>query len=160
MTAPKATTCQSLALVQWLALCFAASATVFIISPAGWYAGLQKPSWNPPGWIFGPVWTLLYLSMAVSAWLVWREGGWNKQRWALGLFLAQWLLNTLWTPLFFGMHLSGVALAEIIGLWMVLVATLVAFWKVKISAAILLMPYVLWVCFAVALNYTIWKMNS
>jgi hypothetical protein len=90
-----------LALAGWLAICFAASITAVFVSTTGWYAGLQKPAWNPPAWIFGPVWTLLYLLMAIAAWMVWREGGWRIQRRPLGLFLFQWLLNAMWTPLFF-----------------------------------------------------------
>jgi len=85
--------------VAWLALCFAASASAVFVSPGGWYAELHKPSWNPPSWIFGPAWTMLYILMATAAWLVWREGGWKVQGRALSLFVAQWLLNALWTPL-------------------------------------------------------------
>lgn len=96
-----------LALVGWLILSFAASISAVFVSTNGWYAGLTKPPWNPPAWAFGPAWTLLYALMAVAAWLVWREGGWKVQRLALGLFLLQWLLNALWTPLIFGMHRSG-----------------------------------------------------
>jgi hypothetical protein len=96
-----------LALVGWLGLCFAASLTGVLVSTKGWYASLAKPTWNLPGWVFGPVWTLLYILMAVAAWLVWREGGWQRQRWPQGLFLPQWLLNALWTPLFLGCTMRG-----------------------------------------------------
>ncbi len=149
-----------LALVGWLALCFAASGTAVFVSVDGWYAGLLKPSWNPPAWVFGPVWTLLYVMMAVAAWLVWREGGWKEQGRALGLFLLQWLLNALWTPLFFGMHRPGLAFAEIILLWLALAATLVSFWRVRRPAGVLLMPYLAWVSLAAVLNFTIWRLNS
>ena len=150
---------QTLALVGWLALCFAAAATAFLVSTEGWYASLQKPAWNPPSWIFGPAWTLLYVMMAVAAWLVWREGGWRTQRLALGLFLLQWLLNALWTPLFFGWHRLGLAFAEIIILWLALTATVFSFWRVRRSAGLLLLPYLAWVSFAAALNFTIWRLN-
>jgi benzodiazapine receptor len=149
-----------LALVGWLALCFSASVTGVFVSTAGWYAGLHKPSWNPPAWIFAPVWTLLYVFMAVAAWLVWRKGGWIKQRLALRLFLLQWLLNALWTPLFFGLHRSGLACAEIMILWLALAATLGSFWQVRKTAGVLLLPYLAWVTFAAALNFTIWRLNS
>jgi tryptophan-rich sensory protein len=149
-----------LALVGWLALCFAASVTGVFVSTNGWYAELHKPAWNPPAWIFGPVWTLLYVLMAVAAWLVWREGGWTKQFRPLGLFLLQWLLNALWTPLFFGLHRSGLALAEIVALWLVLAATVAAFWRVRKVAGVLLVPYLAWVTFAAALNFTIWRLNA
>src|SRR5512144_2474003 len=98
-----------LALLAWLAVSFGAAAMGGLFTPGEWYASLKKPSWNPPGWMFGPVWTALYTMMAVAAWLVWRQGGWNKQRKPLLLFLAQLALNALWTPLFFGLHRAGVA---------------------------------------------------
>ena len=146
-------------MVGWLALCFAASITGVLVSTTGWYAGLYKPSWNPPAWIFGPVWTLLYVLMAVAAWLVWREGGWKRQRLPLGLFLLQWLLSALWTPLFFGLHRSGLAFAEIVLLWLVLATTLWSFWQVRKAAGVLLVPYLAWVTFAAMLNFTIWRLN-
>jgi tryptophan-rich sensory protein len=148
-----------LALAGWLVLCFAASITGVFVSTNGWYAALHKPSWNPPAWIFGPTWTLLYVLMAIAAWLVWREGGWKKQRLPLGLFLLQWLLNALWTPLFFGLHHSGLAFAEILLLWLVLAATLWSFLQVRKAAGVLLVPYLAWVTFAAALNFTIWRLN-
>jgi tryptophan-rich sensory protein len=150
---------QVLALVGWLALCFAAAGTAIFVSTSGWYAELHKPLWNPPAWVFAPAWTLLYVLMAVAAWLVWREGGWKVQRRTLGLFVLQWLLNALWTPLFFGMHRPGLAFAEIILLWWVLAATLASFWRVRKVAGILLMPYLAWVSFAAMLNFTIWRLN-
>ena len=150
---------QTLALIGWLALCFAASGTAVFVSIGGWYSSLNKPSWNPPPWIFGPVWSLLYIMMAVAAWLVWREGGWKRHGRTLGLFFLQWLLNALWTPIFFGMHRSGLAFAEIIMLWIVLAATLRLFWQVSKLAGVLLVPYLAWVSFAAALNFAIWRLN-
>jgi tryptophan-rich sensory protein len=150
---------QTLALIGWLALCFAASGTAVFVSIGGWYSSLNKPSWNPPPWIFGPVWSLLYIMMAVAAWLVWREGGWKRHGRTLGLFFLQWLLNALWTPIFFGMHRSGLAFAEIIMLWIVLAATLRLFWRVSKLAGVLLVPYLVWVSFAAALNFAIWRLN-
>ena len=148
-----------IALIGWLVLCFAAAGTAVFVSTDGWYAALQKPSWNPPAWLFGPAWTLLYITMAVAAWLVWREGGWKAQWRTLGLFLLQWLLNALWTPLFFGLHHPGLAFAEIILLWLAIAATLVSFWRVRQVAGVLLAPYLAWVSFAAALNFTIWRLN-
>ena len=150
---------QILALIGWLVLCFAASGTAVFVSTGGWYAQLQKPSWNPPAWIFGPVWTVLYIMMAVAAWMVWRVGGWRRQGRALGLFLGQWLLNALWTPLFFGLHQPLLAFVEIVALWVVLVATVIAFGRVRRAAAVLLLPYLAWVSFAAVLNFTIWWLN-
>ena len=150
---------QALALIGWLALCFAASGTAVFVSRDDWYAGLLKPSWNPPAWVFGPAWTLLYVMMAVAAWLVWREGGWKQQWQALALFILQWLLNAMWTPLFFGMHRPGLAFAELAALWLVLVATLMSFWRVRNLAGVLLMPYLAWASFAAVLNFNIWRLN-
>jgi len=147
------------ALAGWLALCFAAAGTAVFVSTGGWYAALHKPSWNPPAWVFGPAWSLLYVLMAVAAWLVWREGGWKAQGRTLGLFLFQWVLNALWTPLFFGLHRPGLAFAEIVVLWLAIAATLASFWKVRMAAGVLLVPYLAWVSFAAVLNCTIWRLN-
>jgi len=147
------------ALAGWVLLCFAAAALGGIFMPGEWYAALQKPAWNPPGWIFGPVWSALYLMMAVAAWLVWRQGGWGQQRRPLRLFLAQLALNALWTPLFFGLHRPGLAFAEIVLLWLAITATLAAFRRVSRAAAWLLAPYLAWVGFAAALNFTLWRLN-
>lgn len=149
-----------LALFGWLALTFVAAASGGFIAVGGWYAALIKPSWNPPSWLFGPVWTVLYVLMAVAAWFVWRVGGWLAQRRALVLYLCQWALNALWTPLFFALHRPGMAFAEIVLLGLVLLATTVAFWKVRPLAGLLLIPYVLWVAFATALNFAIWRLNA
>jgi tryptophan-rich sensory protein len=150
---------QALALVGWLVLCFASAGAAAFVSIDGWYAALHKPTWNPPDWIFAPVWTLLYVLMAVAAWLVWRKGGWKTQWRALGLFLLQLLLNTLWVPLFFGMHRTGLSFAEIVLLWTVLAVTLVSFRAVSKTAGALLAPYLAWVSFAAILNFTIWRHN-
>lgn len=150
----------ALALVGWVALTFCAALTGAFVSTSGWYADLVKPSWNPPGWLFGPVWTLLYTMMAVAAWLVWRKGGWKAQKRSLGLYLAQWALNALWTPLFFGLHRPGLAFAEIIALDVAVLGTLIAFGRVRWAAGLLLVPYALWVAFATVLNFTIWQLNS
>ena len=97
--------------------------------------------------------------MAVAAWLIWCDGGWKAQWRPLSLFLLQWFLNALWTPLFFGLHLTGLAFAEIVTLWLVLAATLRSFWYVRKAAAILLVPYLAWITFAASLNFAIWRLN-
>jgi benzodiazapine receptor len=150
---------QVLALAGWLILCFAASATAVFVSTGGWYARLAKPPWNPPAWVFGPVWTLLYAMMATAAWWVWRHGGRTANQRALRLFLLQWVLNALWTPLFFGLHSPGWAFADILALWAVLAATVLSFWRVSVVAGVLLSPYLAWVTFAAALNFEIWQLN-
>lgn len=147
------------ALAGWLLLTYSASATAALIADNGWYTELAKPAWNPPGWIFGPVWTVLYALMAVAAWRVWLHGGWVRQKKALGLFLFQWALNTSWTPLFFGLHRPGGALAEILVLLATILATMRAFWRVDRPAGLLLLPYAAWVAFATVLNWAIWRLN-
>jgi tryptophan-rich sensory protein len=125
-----------------------------------WYADLSKPSFNPPGWAFGVVWPILYVMMGVAAFLIWRKGVNSRQvRISLGLFVAQLALNGIWTPIFFGLHMMGFALAEIILLWLAILATIVAFWRISKPAAYLLIPYILWVSFAIVLNAALWHLN-
>ena len=150
----------ALALAGWLALAFCAAAVGGMFPPDEWYAMLRKPAWNPPGWIFGPVWSALYTMMAVAAWLIWKRGGFVAQRRPLTLFLVQLALNAAWTPLFFGLHRPGLAFAEIVMLWLAIAATLAAFRPVSRTAAWLLAPYLAWVSFASVLNFTLWRLNA
>jgi tryptophan-rich sensory protein len=149
----------TLGLAAWLVLCFIPAAIGAYFNPGEWYATLNKPSWNPPGWVFGPVWTTLYAMMAVSAWLVWKKGGFAQQRLPLTVFLVQLVLNALWSPLFFGLKMPGVALVEIVALWLAIAGTIGLFWRVDRVAAGLLVPYLAWVSFATVLNGTLWWMN-
>ena len=148
-------------LVAWLALCFVASGigAVASIRAVSFYGGLTQPTWAPPAWVFGPMWTLLYAMMAVAAWLVWRAGGFRVHRTALALFLVQLAVNAVWSWLFFAWHLGAVAFADIVLLWVLIAATIVAFWRVRPLAGALLIPYLLWVSFAGALNWAVWQMN-
>ena len=148
-----------LGLCGWLATCFAAAFLGTMFMPGEWYAGLRKPAWNPPAWVFGPVWSALYTMMAVAAWLVWKRGGFAAQRRPLALFLAQLVLNAAWTPLFFGMQRPDVAFAEIILLWLAIATTLLAFRTVSRAATWLLVPYLAWVSFAAVLNGALWRLN-
>jgi translocator protein len=148
-----------LGLAGWLLLSFSASATAVFVSTDGWYTELAKPPWNPPSWVFGPAWTFLYALMAIAAWRVWLLGGWTRRKVALGLFVAQWALNALWTPLFFGLQKPGWALVEILVLLLAIFATTRAFWRVDRTACLLLLPYAAWVAFATALNFAIWQLN-
>ena len=125
-----------------------------------WYQTLAKPSWMPPDWLFGPVWTALYVLMAVAAWVVWRRGGATAARLPLGLFGLQLALNVGWSAIFFGLRLPGVAFAEILLLWLAIAATAVAFWRRSKLAAWLLAPYLAWTTFAAVLNASIWSLNS
>jgi benzodiazapine receptor len=125
-----------------------------------WYVYLNKPSFTPPDWLFGPVWTLLYLLMAVSAFLVWQKGLANPAvKIALALYLLQLILNGLWTPLFFGAELLLAAFCEIVLLWVAIVLTILAFARVSTLAAVLLLPYIGWTSFAAVLNFSIWLLN-
>jgi len=146
-------------LAGWVLACLAAGAIGSFFPPGEWYAGLATPSWNPPNWIFAPVWTTLYILMGVAAWLVWRRGGFGGARSALGLFVAQLVLNGLWSILFFGLQLPGVALVDIVLLAALIVATIVAFFRLSAGAAVLLAPYLCWVLFAAALNFELWRLN-
>lgn len=148
-----------LGLAVWLALSFSAASMGALFMPGAWYAGLNKPSWNPPSWVFGPVWSMLYTMMAVAAWLVWRRGGFLVQRRALVLFLIQLALNAAWTPLFFGLHLPGIAFWEMLLLWAAIAATWFAFFRANLLAGWLLVPYLAWVSFAAVLNFTLWRLN-
>ena len=150
-----------LGLIGWLAVTFAAA---FVgarasIEARDFYAELIQPAWAPPAWVFGPVWTGLYALMAVAAWLVWRSAGPRVHRTALTLFIIQLAVNALWSWLFFAWKLGALAFAEVVLLWLLIVATLLAFWRVRPLAGILLVPYLLWVSFAAVLNYTLWRLN-
>jgi len=125
-----------------------------------WYAGLKKPPFSPPNAIFGPVWTALFIMMAVAAFLVWRRGFETEPvKIALIVFGAQLILNVLWSVLFFGLKMPGPAFLEIILLWVLILATILLFRKASIPAAWLMVPYILWVSFAAVLNYSLWRLN-
>jgi translocator protein len=147
-----------------LAVCalvtFLAPAAAAFAMPGEWYAALRKPAWNPPAWLFGPVWTVLYTLMAVAAWLVWQRGGWRGQRGPLRLYLVQLALNAAWSPLFFGLKMPGVAFLEILLLLAAIVLTALAFRRVSPAAAWLFGPYIAWVAFASFLNFTLWRLNA
>ena len=150
-------------LLGLVAICFAAAAAggaVTSTSVGDWYQTLTKPSWTPPDWLFGPVWTALYFLMALSAWLVWRRGGWRASRVSLGLFGLQLMLNVGWSAIFFGMRSPGFAFGEILILLLAIAATAVSFWGRSATAALLFTPYLAWTTFAALLNFAIWRMNS
>lgn len=152
---------QLLGLAAWLAVTFAAAA----IGAAGsatapeFYAELSRPGWTPPASVFGPVWTVLYALMAVAAWLVWRSHGLDGARGALALYLVQLAANALWSWLFFAWHRGGLALGEIVILWVLILATLVLFARRSPTAAVLLVPYLAWVTFASVLTWALWQRN-
>ena len=134
-------------------------------SPAipGWYAAIKKPSFNPPNWVFAPVWTFLFVLMGISLFLAWRRGFKDKAggrvKDADMAFVLQLILNAFWSVLFFGLGSPFLALIEIVFLWLAIVITIIKFSKISASAALLLLPYILWVSFAAYLNYSIWRLN-
>lgn len=152
---------QVLGLLGWLLAVFAAAAIGgFASASAGeFYRELVRPAWAPPGWLFGPVWSLLYALMGLSAWLVWRARGFAGARSALLLFIAQLAANALWTWLFFVWRQGALAFAEILLLWLLIVAVIAGFWRISKLAAALLLPYLAWVSFATALTLATWQLN-
>ncbi len=126
----------------------------------GWYKSLDKPTWNPPSYIFGPVWTTLYVMMAIAAWMVWRQAGLAAARLPLTLFAIQLVLNVAWSWIFFGMHQPGWALIDIGLLWLAILATTLLFINRSRAAGALMLPYLAWVSFASLLNFAIWRLNA
>jgi tryptophan-rich sensory protein len=158
----KTGTRNAVAFVVCLAACFGAAAigSLFTGPAVGtWYQQIRKPAFSPPDWLFGPVWTTLYAMMAVAAWLVWRKGDTAARSAALALFGLQLVLNAAWSPIFFRLRSFGGAFADIVALWLAILATLVAFLRVSAPAGILLVPYLGWVSFAAVLNFAIWRLN-
>ena len=152
----------SLGFIAFLVLCLAVAAlggAATASSVGNWYPTLAKPAFNPPNWIFAPVWTALYFMMAVAGWGVWRRDGLRRARWALTLFALQLALNLAWSILFFGMHSIGAALIEIVVLLLAILATALAFWRRDRAAGMLFVPYAAWVAFAAVLNAAIWRLN-
>ena len=152
---------QILGLVGWLVLTFAAAAlgAIASVNAGAFYQQLARPGWAPPGWLFGPVWSVLYLMIGVAAWLVWRERGFRGAGMALTLFLIQLAANSLWTWLFFTWHQGALAFGEILILWALILGTVVAFWRARPLAGALLLPYLAWVTFAAALTFATWRLN-
>ena len=150
----------ALACIGWIVLSMSAGLAALFWPVDAWYASIAKPAWNPPNWIFGPVWTTLYVLIGVSAWRVWRTGAFRRDRAALALFLVQWGFNFAWSGFFFGLRSPGLALVEIACLWLMIAALIVRFWRHDRTAAVLLVPYLLWVSFATALNFALWRLNG
>ena len=161
MTSLPSTRAQVMGLAGWLAAAFVAAGigAVASIDAASFYAQLSRPAWAPPASVFGPVWTALYLLMGIAAWLVWRERGAAQRSPALMLFVVQLGANALWSWLFFAWRNGAFAFAEVLLLLVLIVATVVAFWRIRRLAAVLLLPYLAWVGFASALTWAVWQRN-
>jgi len=152
---------QAIGLLVALAVTFlaATAGAIASVDASAFYVRLVKPDWAPPGWLFGPVWSVLYTLMAVAAWLVWRKAGFPRATAAMSLFATQLLANALWSWLFFAWRLGTPALVEVLVLFGLVAATVVAFWRVQRLAALLLVPYLAWVGFAAALTFALWRRN-
>lgn len=152
---------QLFGLIVWLALAFAAAAVGAFasVNASSFYFQLNQPEWAPPAFVFGPVWTVLYAMMGISAWLVWRSGGFKEHGVALTLFLVQLVVNGTWSWLFFGFRLGALAFVDILLLWFLIAGVLYLFWRASLVAGVLLIPYLFWVTFAAYLNFTIWQLN-
>jgi benzodiazapine receptor len=148
-----------LALPGFLVLSFAAASVGALFLPGEWYASLLKPDWNPPNWIFAPVWTVLYALIGVSGWLAWRTRGIRAAPLAFGFYGAQLLLNAAWSWLFFGLHQPALAFANIVALWLSILGTVILFWRLSRASALILLPYLCWVGFAATLNLALWLLN-
>ncbi len=147
-------------LAGWLAAAFTAALFGSRYVPGMWYETLSKPAWTPPNWIFGPVWTLIYITMAVAAWLVWLKVGFAGGKMALGLFVFHLFLNAAWSYLFFGLHRPDLALIDIFALWFTILATGLLFYRIRAVSGLLMLPYLAWVSFAAWLNFALWRLNS
>lgn len=151
----------ALGLLGWLAVTFTAAGigALASIDAAHFYTQLDRPSWAPPSWLFGPVWTVLYALIGVAAWLVWCRRGLRGAWVALSLFLIQLAANALWTWLFFAWRLGAASFVEVVVLWLLIAGTLIAFWRVRPLAGCLLIPYLAWVTYAAALTFATWQRN-
>lgn len=146
-------------LAFWVLLTFSVAAFGSQFQPGGWYQALAKPAWTPPGWVFGPVWGLLYLAMSISAWMIWRQRKTVKTFLPLAFYSAQLLVNGLWSWLFFGQQLIGAALVDLSLLVLLVAVTVRLFLRAHRPAGYLILPYLFWVSFAAALNFQIWRLN-
>jgi benzodiazapine receptor len=146
-------------LLGFIAASFLAAMTGSFFRPGEWYERLNKPSWRPSNRLFAPVWTVLYVMIAVSGWLVWREVGFAGAALPLTVYALQLVLNAAWTPLFFGLHRPDLGFFDIVLVWLSIVATIVLFIPIHVGAGLLLVPYLAWVTFATALNFAVWRLN-
>lgn len=147
-----------LSLVAFVAVTGCAAVPGLIFRPGDWYRRLAKPHWCPPDWLFGPAWLAIYLSIAVSGWLLWQREG-TAATVPLGIFALQLLLNGLWSTIFFGLRRPGVAFFEVLCLLVAILANIASFYPLRPTSALLLVPYAVWVAFAAALNWKVWRLN-
>lgn len=147
-------------LMLFISLSLGAGALGGLATDASWYQELARPSFAPPPWVFGPVWTALYLMIGAAAFWIWRADGGERGRRALALWAMQLLLNAAWTPVFFGLREIGAALVVIVLMWLAIAATIIAFARIRRGAGLVLLPYLVWVSFATVLNLRLWQLNG
>ncbi len=141
----------------FVAVCLLAASSGGIFRAGPWYDALAKPWWRPPKWLFAPAWSILYFTIAVSGWMVWRQAGLVAS--LFGIYFVSLCINAAWSAFFFGLRRMDLAFVDVLLLWLSIVMTIVVFYPVEKRAAFLLLPYLAWVSFASALNFTIWRMN-
>jgi len=139
---------------------FAAASSGAVFTPDAWYRAMNKPAWTPKDWVFPTVWTPLYILIAVSGWLVWREAGFAGAAVPLVVYAVQLVLNAGWSAVFFGLKRPGLAFAEVSALWLSIALTMALFWPISPTAALILVPYLVWVTIASVLNFQVWRMNA
>ena len=150
---------EALGLLGFFGACFAVATSGAVFRPGDWYKSLAKPPWNPPDWLFAPAWTVLYATIAIAGWMVWRRAGITGAAVPLALYGVQLLLNAGWSAVFFGLRRPDWAFAEVLLLWLSILGTILAFHPIHAGAAWLLLPYMGWVGFAAALNLAVWRRN-
>lgn len=152
-----------IALILFISICLVAEfigSMLTFISVNDWYQTLTKPTWTPPNWLFGPVWTTLYILMGISAWLVWNQGGFQQNKTALSIFFIQLFFNVIWSGLFFGLQQLTMAFIDIVLLWILILTMIITFYKSHKIAGLINILYLLWVSYAGALNFQIWRLNT
>lgn len=149
----------SISLFVFITLCFAAAMTGAAFRPGEWYEALDKPSWRPPNWVFPVVWTVLYGMIAVSGWLVWTTAEGSDATIPMIAWVVQIVFNALWSPVFFGLRRPDLGMIVLVALWISVAVTIVVFWPISSLAAGLLLPYIVWVSIAGALNWSVMKRN-
>lgn len=143
-------------LLVFFVVTMAAASVGSIVIPGPWYEALAKPSWTPPNWLFAPTWFVLYFMIAIAGWLAWRTQGRGP---ALPFWIAQLALNAAWSYIMFGRHEIGLAMLDLVALWLMIVGFILTVWQSSRLASLLFLPYLAWVTFAGALNYAVWHMN-
>lgn len=146
-------------LLGFIGICFLAAMSGALFRPGEWYERLAKPWWRPPRWLFAPAWSIFYLTIAISGWLVWRQAGFAGAATAFVVYFVSLAINAAWSAFFFGLRRPDLGMADVVLLWLSIAATIFVFRPIDRNAALLLLPYLGWVTFAGALNFAIWRMN-